>query len=424
MKKTVTTIPKMMLLNIINIGIVVFWSVDGAFMTNYLTKKGFSPFMMTDAAAGSILSVGQFMICVGFIIGLISDGTRTRFGKRLPYLFTGVLAVAAGYALIPHTHSLAVLIAIQTLVYFALIWASIPYYSLVPDTTPEDKLGTCNAFFNVFGAVGTIVGYLVIGGILADKVKFPDMYRFLPFYATAAVAVITMLVTVLFVREDTNYASQPAPEPMIKRALSVITDLPKYKDLTRFMSINFFMWMGLQGFVKFFTRFMDADVHVPFDKASMLLGAIPIVAIVFAVPIGLLADKISRKAMLLVGLIAASITMVVGFVFINSLVTAAAIITVAAIAIIDVFVLMSTIAPTLMPKDKIGLYMGVMSLSTGFGGLIGVFISGWLSTFLLKGMHCRVIFIIGPACMLISTLILLKTRIKSAAELKEDQKAA
>jgi len=195
--------------------------------------------------------------------------------------------------------------------------------------------------------------------------------------------------------------------------------MPKYKDLTLFMGMNFFLWVGLQGFVKFFTRFMDADVGVPAAKASLLLGAIPVVAIVCAVPIGILADRISRKGMFIAGLIGAIVAMIAGFLLIRDMTSAGIIVTVAAIAIIDVFLLVSTIAPTLMPKDQIGLYMGLLSTSTGLGGAVGVFVSGWLSTALLNGMHCRVIFLIGPAGLLVSLLFLLKTKIKNAWELKE-----
>lgn len=435
MKKTVTTIPQMMLLNIINIGYVVFWSVDGAFMTIYLTKKGYSPFGLSAATAGAILAIGQFMVCVGFIFGLLSDGTRTKMGKRLPYMISGVLVLAAGYALIPHAKSLALVIALQTLVYFALVWASIPYYSLIPDATPEEKLGACNAFFSLFGAIGTIVAYVAIVGVLAEPKNYPHMFRFLPFYATAGVAVVTMLITVAFTREDTDYSRQPKVEPMGKRLADGIKELPKMKDLLYFMAVNLFMWMGLQGFVKFFTLFMDADVGVSFTIASKLLGAIPVVAILCAVPLGFLADKISRKLMLMSGFIAATVVMVCGYLFIHkytgqmfgvdkTLVVTIAILVFAAASVIDMFLLMGVIAPTLMPKDKLGFYMGVVSLMTGLGGVFGVFLSGWLSTMLEHGMHCRVIFLIGAVCLVCSILFLTKCNIKNAWDLAKEREAA
>lgn len=423
MKKTVTTIPQMLMLNFINIGLVIFWAVDGAFMTPFLTKKGYSPYNLTEAKAGYILAIGQFMVCIGFIIGLLSDGTRTKFGKRLPYMFSGVVLAAAGYALLPHTQSLAMLITVQTAVYFFIVWGSIPYYSLIPDATPEQKLGTCNAFFSIFGAVGTIVGYLVIGGFLANPVTHPTMFRFLPFYATGAMLILTMLPTIFITREDTNYSAQPAPEPILRRAADIVHELPKYMDLVFFMCLNFFMWMGLQGFVKYFTVFMDKDIGVPAAQASMLMGFLPGLAILCAVPLGILADKISRKGMLLAGLAACTVVMALGFFVIHDKVSATIVIAFAAIAVVDVFLLMAAIAPTLMPKDKVGFYMGVLSATTGLGGVAGVILSGFLSTALVQGMHCRVIFLVGAACLALSTLFLLKVKIRNASELASETQA-
>ena len=158
--KTVTKIHQMIMLNIINIGLVVFWSVDGAFMTNYLTKKEFcfSPFGMTDFGASVVLYIGQFMVMLGLLFGYWSDRTRTKMGKRKPYMLGGAIAVAVLYSMIPFVNSLALVVALQIVVYFFLVLMSIPYYSLIPDVTPADKLSTCNAFFSLFGAIGTIAG--------------------------------------------------------------------------------------------------------------------------------------------------------------------------------------------------------------------------------------------------------------------------
>lgn len=512
--KTVTKIHQMVMLNIINIGFVVFWAVDGAFMTNYLTKKEFcfSPFGMSDASAGNILLIGQLMVVVGLIIGYWSDRTRTKFGKRRPYMLGGAMLAAFLYCMIPFTNNLAIVIGLQILVYFFIVFASIPYYSLIPDATPGEKLSTCNAFFSLFGAIGTIGGYAVIGGMLTDQVKYPELYRFLPFFVTAGILVFFAILTVLTTKEDTDYSKLPPVEKgsAIKWASGLIAGLKTNKPLAWFMVFNFLLWFGLQGFVKFFTRFMDNDQGVPLDTASIALGLLPIVVMLLAVPVGILGDKMNRKNLLMFGVLLTFGAMLAGYFIIpknltgaekikreqqlaaenakaektaanagdksmspecanmrvdvqklatakeyeyqqclakkfdpacskqsdilskfgelknEPLKTTAIILSFAAAGLCIVFLLMAAIAPTLMPPDKIGEYMGLLSATTGLGGVFGLFASGGLSTLLQDTLHCRVIFIIGFVCLGIGLLVLMKVKIPNpwelAAQAKQDKK--
>lgn len=485
--KTVTKIHQMILLNIINIGLVVFWSVDGAFMTNYLTKRQscFSPFGMSDFGASVVLYIGQFMVVIGLLFGYWSDRTRTKIGKRKPYMLGGAIITAGFYAAMPYFNNLLIVVCLQVVVYFFLVLMSIPYFSLIPDVTPANKLSTCNAFFSLFGAVGTIVGYAIIGGMLTDQCKYPTLYRFLPFWITSAVLIVTALITTFAIKEDTNYAAAEATSStqaggFLPWSKGLFNDLKQYKDLTLFMVMNFFMWMGLQGFVKFFTRFMDADMGVALDTASISLGALPVVVMLLAVPVGILGDKISRKGLLGFGFLLTGIAMFAGFIIIpqhkvastrppaivaaekakqqkentgsynyaqclnkhgdpcangaggigeklkeiknDPLKTTAIILCFAAAGLCIVFLLMATIAPTLMPQDKIGEYMGLMSATTGLGGGAGLLLSGGLSTIFVNGMHCRVIFIIGAVCFAVCVVMLTRIKIKNAWELAAEQK--
>jgi len=489
--KTVTKIHQMILLNIINIGIVVFWSVDGAFMTNYLTKKEFcfSPFGVSDAWAGVILYTGQLMVVLGVLFGYWSDRTRTRMGKRRPYILAGALIAGGFYCLLPFFNNLAVVVILQVIVYFFLVLMAIPYYSLIPDTTPADKLSTCNAFFSLFGAIGTIAGYAVIGGILCDQCKYPHLYRYLPFFATSGLVVFFALVTVLTTREDTKF-SMPGSTTQSggfgEWFKGIVADLKEHKDLSWFMVYNFFLWCGLQGFVKFFTRFMDNDMGVPLDTASIALGLLPIVVALLAVPVGILGDKTNRKNLLMFGTLLTLGALLAGYLLIppnlpkeqrgnrvvvqniasdkntssankgtvekynykkclsakpnpcsiaqssmlskfgmlkkEPLHTTAIILGIASVGLCIVFLLMAAIAPTLMPKEKVGEYMGLLSATTGLGGGVGLLISGGLSTLLINSLHCRVIFIIGVIGIALATLALIKVKIKNPWELAEEKK--
>ncbi|MFH1538919.1 MAG: MFS transporter [bacterium] len=479
--KTVTKIHQMLLLNLINVGIVVFWSVDGAFMTNYLTKKEFcfSPFGLTDFQASIIMNIGQVMIVLGVLFGYLSDRTRTAMGKRKPYMLSGAIIAAILYCLIPTTNSLVLVIALQVVVYFFIVWMAIPYYSMIPDVTPADKLSTCNAFWSLFAGIGTVVGYAVIGGILCDQCAYPKLYRFLPFYATGGALLLFSILTVGTVREDTNYADAPEREKggFGKWLVGLLAELKNHTDFCWFMVFNFFVWVGLQGFVKFFTRFMDSDMGVPLDTAALALGLLPIVLMVFAVPVGILGDKLNRKKFLLFGVILTAAAMFAGYLLIppnvntggaavreaatrqaavekydyqaclngnpdacraessnmlgkigllreEPLKTTAFTLGFASAGLCVVFILMAAIAPTLMPQDKIGEYMGLLSASTGLGSFFGLGLSGYFSTLLLNSIHCRVIFIIGVAFLVIAAAVLAaKVNIKNAWELAEEQQA-
>ncbi|MEW5944731.1 MAG: MFS transporter [bacterium] len=487
--KTVTKIHQMMLLNVINVGIVVFWSVDGAFMTNYLTKRVncFSPFGMTDFEASVVLNTGQLMIVLGLLFGYLSDRTRTRIGRRAPFILSGAVAAAVFYCVIPFLNDLALVVAVQVIVYFFVVWMSIPYYALVPDVTPPEKLSTCNAFFSLFGAVGTIAGYAVVGGILCDQCAYPSLYRYLPFGATGALLLLFALTTVAATREDTTAppglpvrvraqtgAQTPRGEGFIRWFAGLVSDLRERRDLFWFMVFNFVLWMGLQGFVKFFTRFMDSDMGVPLDTAALALGVLPVVVMALAVPVGILGDRVSRKGLLMAGVLITMAAMVAGYFLIRPnarpagapaavtgapaaggvsgfkaeydyaeclagspdpcgggsgdmlgklgmlreepLRTTALVLGAASAGLCVVFVLMAAIAPTLMPENKVGEFMGLLSATTGLGSAVGLIVSGALSTLLAATIHCRVIFIIGAACLAAASLVLLKVKIRNARD--------
>ena len=103
--------------------------------------------------------------------------------------------------------------------------------------------------------------------------------------------------------------------------------------------------------------------------------------------------------------------------------TTAMILGVAAAGLCIVFLIMAAVAPTLMPSDKVGEYMGLLSATTGLGGGAGLLLSGGLSTILVNSIHCRVIFLIGVGCFALCTIILIaKINIKNAWELAAETK--
>jgi len=510
-KKNVKLIT-MVLLNVINFGLVAFWSFDGAIMPLFLTTK----FGLSNIAISLIIDIGKFMIFISLLMGLFSDLSQYSWGKRRPLMLVGGLISAPLIACIPHMPNVWSLVIVMTIIYFNIQFAAVPFFALVPEVVPNEKLGTANAFFSVFGGIGTLVSYVVVLSIVY-KINKP-----LAFYVLAVSHLAGTLTTVLFIKEFLPEKPKHINKfaVMVKSIGEMFTELPKLPDLSWFMLSNLFFWLGLGAFLVYFTKFVEYYVNIPGTQAGIVLGVVVIVSIALAVPVGILGDKLSRKKFVFCGMITIFLGLLAGYFLIgptskvsgynladkNSVLKLASvynydmggaelsafkdekftplydanndglnddkkadvmrwclngdissdvcakgvekvigagntaveptvksfedmnkliskethkvlilsfvIIAFAAIGLTICFVIMAAILPTLMPEDKMGLYMGFYSSVTGLGQFLSVIIAGFMIDKTLAAnigaLGYRWVFFQGTICLLIAALVLLR----------------
>jgi Na+/melibiose symporter-like transporter len=304
MKKQIT-LPQMILLNVINFGLVCFWSFDGAAMPLLLTSK----FGLTNTQIGAIIGIGKLMIGLSLFFGIYSDLTQAKWGKRRPLMLIGGIIAAPLIALIPHMPSVWILIILMTFIYFFIQFSAVPYFALVPEVTPNEKLGTVNAFFSAFGGIGTMVAYAVLL-MVVYSVNKP-----LAFYILAAVHLAGTIVTVVSIKE----LPAPPPEKGSKLRLGwnfikdIIAEMPSLKELTWFLVMNFFFWLALGAFISFFTKLTEYYINIPGTQGGLVLGIVVVISVILAVPVGMLGDKVSRKAILMLGLILIAVGLTTGY---------------------------------------------------------------------------------------------------------------
>ncbi|HOO55988.1 MAG TPA: MFS transporter [bacterium] len=500
----------MVLLNVINFGLVGFWSFDGAIMPLFLTSK----FNMSNTQIVFIVGIGKIMIALSLVFGLYSDITRTKMGKRRPLMLIGGLIAAPLIALIPYIPSIPVLIAVITLVYFGIQFAAVPYFALVPEVVPNEKLGTANAFFSAFGGIGTLVAYAVLLMVVYSTNK-P-----LAFQIMAMIVLFGTIVSVACTKEsipETTGPKQSKLKQIKDFTVSIFKQLPELPELMWFLFSNLFFWLALGAFLIFFTKFFEYYVNIPGTKGGLILGIVIIVSVLLAVPVGMLGDKISRKGFLYVGMAIIFVGLSIGYFTIGPtskaagydissekqvkqlasaygynidsidlsgfskdpfdppvdvnqdemfdkkvdvmrwclngelepeqcenavplvmgtdhpdlakvqenfkaiqgematdskkvLILAFAVIIFTAVGLTICFIIMATILPTLMPEDKMGLYMGFYSTVTGIGQFLSVLIAGFVIDLTLAknigAVGYRWIFIQGSVFMLFAIVML------------------
>ena len=160
------------------------------------------------------------------IVGLLSDKTWCRFGRRIPYLLVGALTAVAIMLLLPNAGSFGLTVGAAMLfgvVSLMLLDTSInmamqPFKMMVGDLVNEKQKGLAYSIQSFLCNLGNVVGFLFpffftwigISNVAAEGVV-PDSVIY-SFYIGAAILIACVLYTVFTVREmpPTEYAKYHA----------------------------------------------------------------------------------------------------------------------------------------------------------------------------------------------------------------------
>ena len=141
----------------------LFFTVIGFYLLNYLTNS----FGIAAAAAGTIIMVGKIWDAVTDpAVGYLSDRTRTRWGRRRPYmaigavfLFVFMILMFTNPGITSDPGKLAWALVMYCLLNTAYTLVNIPYGSLTPELTGDfDERTTLNGYRMSFAVVGTFIG--------------------------------------------------------------------------------------------------------------------------------------------------------------------------------------------------------------------------------------------------------------------------
>jgi MFS family permease len=149
-----------------------------------------------------VLFAGAIAALVGNpIFGALSDRTRSRFGRRRPYLVGGALAGFAALALIGMASSVSMVLVgwcLAQLAYNAVLSAMV---AIVPDQIPASRRGTVVGILGVCMPVGQIVGTFLVQQLAGNLI--------LALLVPGALGLVGVLVLAV-VLPDT-----PAPAPVV-----------------------------------------------------------------------------------------------------------------------------------------------------------------------------------------------------------------
>ncbi|MDY6866531.1 MAG: glycoside-pentoside-hexuronide (GPH):cation symporter [Chloroflexota bacterium] len=205
------------------------FSMNNSIISAYFTIYMMDVIGLSPALVAIILFVGRSWDYVNDpIIGHLSDRTRTRWGRRRPFLLFGAIPFGLSFILLwlsPDFSETGLVIyySLGYIVYEALATTVyMPYFSLTPELTDDyderTQLTSFRMFFNILGSLTAyIFPMLVIGSMVPENTK-----RVLLMGAIAgAIAATPLLLVFLGTREKKEYMIEKRPKliPSLKAAL-------------------------------------------------------------------------------------------------------------------------------------------------------------------------------------------------------------
>lgn len=285
-------------------GISLVWPLYNAYVPIFLKD-----FDLSSTVIGFIMTIDNlFAIIMLPLIGVMSDQTRTRLGRRMPYILIGAPLAAVTFGLIPLTRAIQLLWLMMLNIIFMNFFMALfrsPVIALMPDITPSEYRSQANGVINFMGGVGALLAYF------AGKPLYDKNYG-LPFYIGGIILVLSQLLVVIFIKEDEKYKRKVSEkikfENIYKKTFDELREnmkdvfYSKEKSLL-FMLISILSWfIGYNALETFFTSFVKFNLGIKESTGALILGFFSLTFMIFAIPAGFIGAKLGRKKTMSIGL--------------------------------------------------------------------------------------------------------------------------
>jgi MFS family permease len=304
------------------------------------------------------------------LVGAFSDATRTRLGRRVPFVLAALPLTALALAAIPYAErwGLLALIAAMIVVDLALaIWRA-PFLALLAELVPSIHRPKTEGVLGVAMCLGAM---LVLGGARNLAALHPE----LPFVLAAGMVVVVWVIYCIGLREPGTGDVEGAAVAV--RPFASLRDAftGGGGQAVRFFVACLFFQMAFQSFSSWFTLHGSERFHTTVANVSLGFIAVAISTLIGSVPAGWLGSRYGRRRMALIGL-AGMATACVAMHFVPTLGTAVAVLFVFGLSWSIPVANLAPMALELGTAARAGSLAGAFLLVQSAAGLIGPSIVG------------------------------------------------
>ena len=259
------------------------------------------------------------------IFSALSDKTRTRIGRRMPYIVTLLPISAVFFALVPVMAYKSLILLVVTIFMLNISKQAVrgPVVALMPDMVPGDLRSEANGVINTMGGIATILGTILLARLMDVFIHVPglgNVDKVLAFPVASVFVILAVVLLFVFVKENRSKVGtkedreEKSNEPIIKSLKAVIGEKEKS---ALFILLSLLCWfIAYQGILPFVGKYTTEVLGTSAGTAALSSGMVGVAYAIFAVPSGKFAHKHGRKKTIRWALIA--IVIVLLLVFIHS----------------------------------------------------------------------------------------------------------
>src|SRR3990172_4855605 len=306
-------------------------------------------------------------ILVQPIVGVFSDRTRSRWGRRLPYMAAGTAMVIACLFLIAGAPVFAVVVVGLLLIQLSSNIVQGPWQALIPDKVPDSQRGQASGLKAMLDILAFVAGRVVAGQLVGRFVEWGQAAVYAAVAVPSVVYIIALAVTAWSVGEG------------LRATFSV--DFRAHPAFGWWFANRTLFWAGFLALNTFLLFYLIDVVGMSEGGAQKFIGILStilrVALVLVSLPSGWLSDRIGRKPLVVfAGLLAAIGTGVLLSVRSEALLTVAGLIIGAAVG---TFLAANwALVTDIVPREEAARYLGVANIATAGGSAIARFLGGAL----------------------------------------------
>lgn len=283
-------------------------------MYNYYCPKFLEKFFPNEQYMIGIVMAADnlFAVIMLPLFGALSDKTKTKWGRRIPYMVIGMILSTVVFPFIAvmfYINSLVGVIIMMGLILLIMNSYRNPAVALMPDVTPKPLRSQANGIINLVGYIGAVLagGISLVVGILVKDLAAQGIVSFI----VASVFMIIAVVILILKINEPKIIKEMEPEMELGEKLSEnFKDADKPKKLSKQDLINTFIilfavlfwFVSFNAVESFYSIFCEKAFPDTPIVGTIVMAGLPLSSIITFLCTINLPVKIGRKNTVLIGL--------------------------------------------------------------------------------------------------------------------------